>query len=629
MNFEGKNFIIPLIVILIASSMVIPLPVFLLDFLLAGNLVLSILLLVSAFTIPDILRLSAFPTLILLATLYRLSLNISTTRLLLSEGNVGQVISTLARYMTNGNLAVGFVVFTVISIVQFLVIAKGSERVAEVSARFTLDAMPGRQMSIDAELRAGGMTIEQAQARRKDLQTESQFYGALDGAMKFVKGDAIAGMLIAVVNLAGGIIVGVVLNGESIVRAVELYTFYTIGDGLVAQVPAVLNALAAGVIVTRVGGDGRKTLAGDISEQLFQSPGVQAGVGIGSLGLACMPGMPWLSFVIFGGGLLVSALFKVKCTVHAMQEIASDSKSPAFPESLEIQIPSNCLKASEMVKRFCDVLERERKGVFEDTGIFVPRPQVKEGIEDGVIKVYLKGIEVGSLSSIVFTPDAVEEHGRYCFSVIRSLLVELIDDKSTSSLLSYYESQNGELVSAVVPELVSITELTVILRSLVQEGVSVRNIDIILQCIGECVPKVGKERVLHEEIRIRLGRFISDRYFARAENVQTLSLSPRFEFRCTQLEREVGVLEYSEVQEFRKFLMTWNGKVIALVAARGARGFIQEYVRGLGFLLPVIGREEIKARYALTTVAYFDPGESQDMVFTEVAGPNAGLQNLQ
>jgi len=629
MKFERNNFIIPLIVILIASSMVIPLPVFLLDFLLVGNLVLSILLLVSAFTVSDILRLSAFPTLILLATLYRLSLNISTTRLLLSEGNVGQVISTLAKQMTNGNLAVGFVVFTVISIVQFLVIAKGSERVAEVSARFTLDAMPGRQMSIDAELRAGGMTVDQAQARRKDLQTESQFYGALDGAMKFVKGDAIAGMLIAVVNLIGGILVGVVLNGDSVYRAIELYTFYTIGDGLVAQVPAVLNALAAGVIVTRVGGDGRRTLASDIGEQLFQSPGVQSGVGIGCFGLACMPGMPWLSFVIFGGGLLVSALIKTRCALRSIQHPASESKTPAYPESLEIRIPSAFFKTPELVQKFCDTLEREREKVFEDVGIFVPRPQVKEGINDAAITVYLRGIEVSTLPTSESAFDTIEEYGKSCFAVIRSLVVEIVDDRSTNLLLSYYETQNGDLVSSVIPEIVSVTELTVILRALIQEGVSVRNIDIILQAIGECVPKVGKDRVLHEEIRIRLGRFISDRYFSGKMSVQTISLSPRFEFRCTRLEREVGVLEYSEVQAFHKFLMFWDGQVVALVAARGARGFIQEYVRGLGFTLPVIGREEIKASCSITTVAYFDPGTNEELSFGEGDGSSEAVQHFQ
>jgi flagellar biosynthesis component FlhA len=208
-------------------------------------------------------------------------------------------------------------------------------------------------------------------------------------------------------------------------------------------------------------------------------------------------------------------------------------------------------------------------------------------------------------------------------------LVEIIDDKSTNLLISYYESQNGDLLSAVIPEVVSVTELTVILRTLIQDGVSVRNIDIILQAIGECVPKVGKDRVLHEEIRIRLGRFISNQHFGGKSAVKTVSLSPRFEFRCTQLEREVGVLEYAEVQEFHKFLTYWDGQVMALVAARGARGFIQEYVRGLGFSLSVIGREEIKATYTVTTVAYFDPDSNQDLALEEGNGLSVGLQNLQ
>jgi flagellar biosynthesis component FlhA len=207
--------------------------------------------------------------------------------------------------------------------------------------------------------------------------------------------------------------------------------------------------------------------------------------------------------------------------------------------------------------------------------------------------------------------------------------VEIFDDKSTSMLISHYESQNGDLVSAVIPEVISVTELTVILRTLIQEGVSVRNLDIILQAIGECVPRIGKDRVLHEEIRIRLGRFISDRHFGGRGIVETLSLSPRFEFRCTQLEREVGVLEYHEVQEFHKFLTYWGGQVVALVVARGARGFIQEYVRGLGFALPVIGREEIKVTYATTTVAYFDPDSNQGIAAGEGDGFNAGIENFQ
>jgi type III secretion protein V len=619
MRLNNKNILIPLIVIAVIASMVVPLPVWLLDFLLAGNLVLSVILLVSAFTVTDILKLSSFPTLVLLTTLYRLSLNISTTRLLLSEGYIGQVITTLSHAMTNGNITVGFVVFVVISIIQFLVIAKGSERVAEVSARFTLDAMPGRQMSIDAELRAGALSVEEAQIRRRDLQRESQFYGALDGAMKFVKGDAIAGMLIAVVNLIGGILVGVLVNGDSFAAAVELYAFYTIGDGLVAQVPAVLNALSAGVIVTRVRGDGANTLAMDIGEQLLQSPGIQVSIAIGCFGLAFLPGMPTLSFIIIGAGLLGGAFFKTRAVLRIQRGLASEqAHGPTIPDIIEIIVPRELSQDVVKLKSFCDCLEIERENLFESTGVILSRPQVNAGSEEGTLVIKLRGVEVGRID--IGNREDSDMVGE-CFVLIRTLLSEIIDDKCTSLLLSYQEMHNAELVSAIVPAVVSVTDLTVILRTLIEEGVSVRNLDTILQAIGEFAPKIGKDRMLIEEIRIRLGRFISLRHFGVSGKRQVVGVSSKFEFRCSTLEREVGVLSFGEVQALNYFLATWcqqGGEVVALVVCRTARAFLREYVKGLGFDLPVIAREEIKTAAIIETVARFEPDDL--MRIAEVEG---------
>ena len=250
--------------------MLLPVPPAVMDFLLVGNLILALVLFLSTLYIPDTLRLSALPTMLLLATLYRLALNISTTRNILSAGDGGRVVEAFGGIVIQGNLVVGVVIFLIITLVQFIVIAKGSERVAEVSARFTLDALPGKQMSIDADVRAGVIDVSTARVKRQDLQTESRFYGALDGAMKFVKGDAIAGIIITVINIVGGLAIGIISEGLPLPLAVTKYTTLTIGDGLVAQIPALLNSLAAGIVVTRVARGDDASLAGELLSQLGQ-----------------------------------------------------------------------------------------------------------------------------------------------------------------------------------------------------------------------------------------------------------------------------------------------------------------------------------------------------------------------
>jgi flagellar biosynthesis component FlhA len=601
------NIFIPLFVIIVASSMVVPLPVFLLDFLLTGNLVLAILLLVSAFTITDVLKLSSFPTLILLATLYRLSLNISTSRLILSEGNAGEVIGTLATLMTSGNIAVGFVIFVVISIVQFIVIAKGGERVAEVSARFTLDAMPGKQMSIDAELRAGMLSVEEAQLKRRELQEESRFYGALDGAMKFVKGDAIAGMIIAVVNLVGGVIVGVTVKGDPLLQAISRYSFFTIGDGLVAQVPAVLNALAAGVIVTRVGAAPGKTLATDITDQLFQSSGVQMSIGIGCVGLALMPGLPTWTFLIFGFGLIFSSIIKKKILIKIEKSIPASGVSPQMPSSIEILLPQQMIDVSTFIQPFINALESQREKIFFDLGVLIPRPYVRAGVNNSRIKILLRGDRLENLTLCDDWLEKPQELATLCFNHLLAVVTELIDDKFTSYLLSHYEQKIPDLVAQVIPDIVSTTDLTVLLRSLVAEKVSIRNMDLILQAIAESVPRVGKGRVLLEDVRIKLGRAIMNSTFSDESEIKVIGLSASFDFRCHKLEREMGILDYAEMAELKDFLNTWSEHADALITSRGSRALIYDYVKGLGFSLSVLAIEEIRSLMPLHYLATFDP----------------------
>lgn len=292
-----NDLVLAVLLVCIIFMMVLPLPATLVDMLIAMNLAVTVVLLMASVYLKDVTELSAFPSMLLLTTLFRLALSITTTRLILLDGHAGHIIETFGRFVVGGNLIVGLVVFFILTIVNFLVITKGSERVAEVSARFSLDSMPGKQMSIDSDMRAGVIDLTEAKHRRELLEQESQLYGAMDGAMKFVKGDAIAGMIIIAINLAGGISIGILQKGLSTSQALNLYALLTVGDGLIAQIPALFVSITAGFIVTRVSAPESRDLASDIIVQLFSQPrGLLVTAAI-LLVFAAIPGFPTLIFL--------------------------------------------------------------------------------------------------------------------------------------------------------------------------------------------------------------------------------------------------------------------------------------------------------------------------------------------
>jgi type III secretion protein V len=295
-----NDVILAALVVAIIALMILPMPTPIVDALIATNLGLAVTLIMISMYIPSALSLSTFPSLLLFTTLFRLALNITTTRLILLNADAGAIIRTFGNFVVAGNFIVGGVVFLIITIVQFLVIAKGSERVAEVAARFTLDAMPGKQMSIDADLRAGTVDMAEAKARRLSVEKESQLYGAMDGAMKFVKGDAIAGLIITVINIIGGISIGVFQKGMTTAKAVQTYSILTIGDGLISQIPALFISITAGIIVTRVSTEESPHLGGDIGTQVLAQPKALLIGGILLLAFALVPGFPKVQFIILG-----------------------------------------------------------------------------------------------------------------------------------------------------------------------------------------------------------------------------------------------------------------------------------------------------------------------------------------
>lgn len=330
-----SDLVIAGVVVAVLALIVIPLPVWLIDILITVNLTIAIIILLTALYINNALKITSFPTILLLSTLYRLAINISTTRQILSIGEGGEVIKAFGNFVVSGNYVVGAILFAIITLVNFLVIAKGAERVSEVGARFTLDAMPGKQMSIDADLRAGIINQEEAMERRSTLQRESQMYGAMDGAMKFVKGDAIAGIVITVINVVGGLIIGVAQQGLSFGEAAKHYTLLSIGDGIVAQIPALIISVASGIVVTRVASESEESnLGSDIIGQMTAYPkAILIGAGVmGMLGL--VPGMPAAPFLILAAAMGGLAFFLIRGKVKAVQEVMETPKEEVVKKAV-------------------------------------------------------------------------------------------------------------------------------------------------------------------------------------------------------------------------------------------------------------------------------------------------------
>lgn len=376
------------VVLMVVGMMIVPLPTGLLDVLIAGNISLAVLMILVAMYVRDGLQFTAFPTILLVTTLYRLALNVSSTRLILLQADAGDVIAAFGDFVVQGNYVVGAVVFLILTLIQFLVIAKGSERVAEVGARFTLDAMPGKQMSIDAELRAGSLSQEDARRKRALLQQESQFYGAMDGAMKFVKGDAIAGIVITIINILGGLAIGVAQRDMAAGDALATYGLLTIGDGLVSQIPALLISTAAGLVVTRVASEGEdSSLGGDVARQVFGDPRALKVAAAFLFLLGVVPGLPAVPFFLLASLLLVLALRlgrakpkSEKVAVVAKEEAARETK--ARKQMVPLVVPVSVELGEGFLESVADssgsgpLLEEEipalRDLLFLDLGVALP-----------------------------------------------------------------------------------------------------------------------------------------------------------------------------------------------------------------------------------------------------------------
>ena len=570
--------------------LIIPVPLFLLDLLFALNIALSMIILFNALFSKEPLDMSAFPTLLLLTTLFRLSLNVSSTRNILLKADAGNVVDTFGNFVGGGNLVVGAIVFFVLVIMQLLVINKGSERVSEVTARFTLDAMPGKQMAIDADLNTGAITAEEAKERREKIQQESAFFGSMDGATKYVKGDATAGLVITVLNFVGGIAIGVLMNGMDINAAVQRYSILTIGDGLVSQIPSLMISLSTGILVTK--GSKEADVGNILRRQLFSTPKVLNIVGIALIGLGLFTPLNMLVFCAYGIMFLLTArmianqleMTETDEAVSEEEESAEEIRRPENVSSLlqvdaiELEFGYGIIPLAD-VNQGGDLLDRVvmiRRQIALELGCVVPMIRLRDNIQlnPNQYLIKIKGVPV-SEGEILFdhymamNPGYVEEEisgiptfepsyhlpaiwitesqreraeslgytvvdppsiiATHLMEIIRSHLDELLTRQDVHNLIENVKEANETLVSELVPKLLNVGEIQKVLQNLLAEGISIRDLVTIFETLADYAPTTHDTDVLTEYVRQSLKRAISNQYFNNNETTSVVTLDPNVE----------------------------------------------------------------------------------------------------
>ena len=593
--FSGRSYsdiVLAFGVVAIVGLMILPLPIFLIDMLVAVNILIAIGLLLLAIYIPSPVAFSSFPSVLLITTLFRLSLSIAITRMILLEANGGHIIDTFGNMVVGGNLVVGIVIFLIITVVQFIVVAKGAERVAEVAARFTLDAMPGKQLSIDSDLRSGLIDKDEARRRRRLLESESQLHGSLDGAMKFVKGDAVAGIVIIIVNLLGGLTVGVMQLGMPVAEAVHTYSILTIGDGLVSQIPALLASISAGLIVTRTTGEeDHKHLGEAISKQISKEPKVAVIAGLIALMLLFVPGFPKPAFLLLAVGLLGFSAWRLRDRFALLRRLFKvpepSSELAVRPQTLLegdfTPIPGLLLEVERGAGtalgpgRLRDCLAQMVADLREEYGVPIPSPSVRsnERLPAGGYRLYAFGVRIctgvvrpqgrflcaspgasggNQLTSTesVFVPAfeggwlAESETTRSNLPTSGAVLEPMqvliehtriavsrhlslfLGIQETSNLFSAMTRDYPDLIKEMLRVLAP-NRVAEVLKRLVDEGVPIRNLRDVFEAITDAGGREKDIVVLTEYVRVALRRHISDRHAAEDRSLKVLVVHPELE----------------------------------------------------------------------------------------------------
>lgn len=604
--------------------MIIPMPSVLLDILITFNLSIALIILFNCIFAKETLAMSSFPTILLFTTIFRISLNISSTRLILMTGEPGNVVTTFGSFVGGGNLVIGFIVFIILIIVQMMVINKGSERVSEVTARFTLDAMPGKQMAIDADLSTGAISDKEAIARRQKIQEEASFFGSMDGATKYVKGDAIAGLIITAINLVGGILTGVLMHGLTITDALSKYTILTIGDGLVSQIPSLLISLATGVIVTKAS---KEEEIGDIVfSQLFQTDKVMYIVGGALIFLGVFTPLNIVLYV--GLGLAMIVLGRVLATRRETKEIEEEVTEEEVEadqvrrhenvntllqvDPIELEFGYGIIPLAD-VNQGGDLLDRVvmiRRQIALELGAVVPIIRLRDNIQlnpnQYVIKI--KGIQV-SEGEILFdhymamNPGYVEEEitgiptfepsfhlpavwiteaqreraesygytvvdppsiiATHLTEVIRTHLDELLTRQDVQNLINNIKDSNTTLIDELIPKLLNVGEIQKVLQNLLREGISIRDLVTIFEILADHAATTRDTDVLTEYVRQGLKRAISNKFFGGEETTSVITLDPKIEqdIMASVKQTEQGAYLTLDPDETRKILASTEKEI--------------------------------------------------------------------
>lgn len=581
----GADAALALLVVGVVALMIVPLPTWLLDILLAANLSGAVLVLLVVLYAPDALSVAAFPTLLLLTTLVRLGLNVSSSRLILLQADAGEVIRAFGQFVVRGNYVVGAVVFVVLTVIQFVVIAKGSERVAEVGARFVLDALPGKQMAIDAELRSGTLDGAEARRRRAVLTRESQFYGAMDGAMKFVKGDVIASIVIALVNILAGLAIGVGQRGMEVEVALKRYGLLTIGDGLVSQIPALILSTAAGILVTRTAaedsgtGEARSSLGQELARQIAREPRALLVAAMFVAALAAVPGLPTVPFLILAVALAFGGLRRRRDA-----EGAPSRASAALPSLVPVVVPWSVTLGEGAARRLVTLpaaVEALPSRLFAGLGLPLPHGvvTVDSALPGGRVVVALH--EVPALTRDLPPLGADGNEGaddafvgawaEEVEALLKRRAHELLGLTETQRLLDALEATAPATVRNVVPKPVTLPLLADVLRRLLDEQVSIRDLKGILDALAVFAAGEKDPLNLAELVRQQLRRALTFRATAGAPELPVLLLDPMVEdtFRRAVTRTAVGTYLALPPQPAREILAATQ-RALAAASPSGA-----------------------------------------------------------
>lgn len=617
---KNTDLFVAIAILVVLGVMIIPMPAIMLDFGLTISLALSVLILLTSIYTTTALDFSSFPSLLLMTTLFRLALNVATTRLILADGHqggsaAGAVIHAFASVVVGDSYVIGFVVFVILVVINFVVITKGSGRVAEVAARFTLDAMPGKQMAIDAELNAGVINEAEAKRRRKEIEREADFYGAMDGASKFVRGDAVAGIIITVVNIIGGLLIGVLQKNLDLATAAKNYTMLTIGDGLLAQIPALIISTAAGIIVTRSGSD--EAMGDEVTGQLLKNPKpIYASAGVFGV-LAIIPGLPTLPFIGMGLALagfawvlsqyknekIIEDKRKADLELAAPKKEAIDGVQPV--DMLELEVGYGLIKVVDSTKAG-DLLERItsiRKQFALDMGILVPSIHIRDNLSlaPGEYRFMIKGNKVGGGNlkpdmlmamdpgnttakvdgiptkepafgldalwvsqnnketaemagyTVVDLPTVIATH---LTEMVRTHAHELLGRQEASTLIDNFKKTHPKVVEDLIPDTLSLGAVVKVMQNLLKEQVSVRDLYTIFETLADDGARTKDIDLLTESVRKQLSRSITSKYVSEDGAMSVMTLDPRLEEMVSNalLQTEQGVQLVMDPQSASKMI---------------------------------------------------------------------------